>query len=717
MEYFEHKLVKIFIILFIVSFRSIFAQANTVTLHYTDKPIIIDGKLDEPAWLAADSIANLSMVEPIENGTPTYKTVLRILADEKNIYFGIICYDDVENLTAYTKTRDEELDGEDYIKIVLDTYRDKRNGYIFAINPLGARYDAVLSNRGEGENANWDAVWEAKTNITNFGWTAEIVIPVKSMSFKENLNSWGFNFERKIARLLEKDRWTAISRNYKVGSLSEEGLIKGISNFDLGMGLLIKLSPLAGFRKELNSPVEWDRDFSADITKRITPDISATITANTDFAETEVDARRTNLTRFPLYFPEKRTFFLEGADIYDFGLGLRRDIVPFFSRRIGLRQGTQIPIIFGSKLNGKIGGTNFGGMFIRTGNADSLASATNLGVIRVKKNILKQSNIGIIATGGDPSGAKGSYMMGADFTYQSGEIFGNKNFLVGLWALYNKRAGLSGDNKAYGIKIDYPNDLIDASFTYKYIGNAFEPSLGYVPRTGIKKYTLGFDYMPRPDWKLIRQFFFESGIYLVTDMNNVWQSYTIFTAPVHFLLESGDRFEFNIKPTGERLPEDFEIEDNVIIPAGEYNYLRYRLEFESATKRPVNGQLTWWFGDFYSGVLDQIEVELNLRLSTDLIINLEYEQNIGRLKEGNFRQELFGGRIQYNYTTDLQFSSFIQYDNESNSIGTNTRLRWTITPLTDLFVVFNHNLNRLKENIYQFDSNQLIIKLSYGIWY
>jgi hypothetical protein len=694
----------------------IYSQEEIIVNGYKGE-IEFDGLLNEPFWDSATSVGNLTMVEPKENSKPTFKTVVKIVVDNENIILGIICYDNPNKITAYSKARDVDLDDEDNIKFVFDTYRDERNGYIFAVNPFGARYDAAVANRGEHENSNWDGVWDAKTSINADGWSTEIIIPVKTMSFKSGLQEWGFNIERRIERLLEKNRWTAINRNYKVISLSNAGVIKGLPIFDLGLGLLFKLSPMVGFHKSYGEDTKFDADISGDVTKRITPDISATLTVNTDFAETDVDSRRTNLTRFPLFFPEKRTFFLEGGDIYDFGLGLGSDVMPFFSRRIGLYKGEQVPVVVGGKLNGKVGNTNFGGMYVHTGSVDSLVPATDMGVIRVKQNILQQSNIGIIATGGDPSGLKNSWLLGADFTYQMSDLFTNKNFLVGIWGLYNNRPDMEGNKLSYGIKIDYPNDLFDIALVYKFIGDAFQPSLGFVPRTGIKSYRFALDYMPRPNWSFIRQFFFESSFSVITDMNNRWESYSFFTAPLHFLMESGDRFEFNVRPVGERLITPFEIEDGIIIPAGEYHNMRYRLEFETASKRLISGEATWWFGTFYTGVLDQIELYMSLRFSSNFILHLGYEKNIVDLREGAFQQVLFGGRIEFNFSSDLQFSSFVQYDNESNSIGTNSRMRWTITPLTDLYIVYNHNINKITQDIYQFDSNQFILKLSYGLWY
>jgi len=339
---------------------------------------------------------------------------------------------------------------------------------------------------------------------------------------------------------------------------------------------------------------------SFDILQRITPDITAQVTVNTDFAETEVDSRQTNLTRFPLLYPEKRQFFLEGADIYDFGLGLGRNFMPFFSRNIGLSQRSEIPVRWGAKVNGKVNNTHFGVLVNETAAVEDVTPQTVMGVARIRQNILKESSFGLISTIGDPSGEAGSWMTGADFTYQSSEFLGNKNFMAGVWGLYNDREDLTGDKSAFGFKIDYPNDLWDIAVQYRRIGDSFDPSLGFVPRKGINFFYFGASYMPRPDNKYIRQHLLQSRSSLYTNLDGEWESYDMFIAPIHFLLESGDRFEFNIRPQGENLKEGFEIfnnaSDSVTIAEGSYHWRRYRLEFATASKRQINGQATWWFG-------------------------------------------------------------------------------------------------------------------------
>ncbi len=684
---------------------------------------VFDGVVDEACWRSADSISNLTMVEPVEGGTPTFRTVVRVLATEKEIILGIVCYDDhPDKIVSFSKAKDSYLRGEDYIKFAFDTYLDGRTGYIFAVNPNGARYDALSEKHGEHEDQNWDGIWDAKTHRGPDYWSLEVRIPVRSLTFRKDLHSWGFNIERRIQRLQETDRWSGARMDYNVAQVIVAGLLEDLPPFNLGIGMTIKPSLVGDISRQAGESRVYDWKPSLDMIQRITPEITAQLTVNTDFAETEVDTRRTNLTRFSLFFPEKRQFFLEGADIYSFGLGLSpHSLLPFNSRRIGLYQGNEVPLVVGGKINGKVNKTNFGALMTHMGKLDTTLSPTNLGVVRVKQNIMKESTVGMIATLGDPSGLSGSAMAGVDFTYRTSHYRGDKNLLAGVWGLYNWREDLAGDRSAFGLTVDYPNDKWDIFGSFRRVGTDFNPSLGFVPRRGIYAYSLSVDYMPRPaNIKFIRQFFFESFYYLVTDLDSHWESYTVFTAPIHFRMESGDRFEFNLKPAGEFLKEPFEISPGVVIPAGGYHWLRSRVELETATKRPVNGQITYWYGGFYEGWLDQIELQLFLRPFTWMVLELNYERNIAKNlannPDGDFDQTLFGGRLQLNFTSDMQLSSFIQYDNMSKSIGTNTRFRWTFTPKGDLFIVYNHNVAQDVEDRFGFQSNQFIAKLTYSFW-
>jgi hypothetical protein len=430
-----------------------------------------------------------------------------------------------------------------------------------------------------------------------------------------------------------------------------------------------------------------------------------------------VDTRRTNLTRFPLFFPEKRTFFLEGDDIFAFGLGLDRDVLPYFSRRIGLVNGVEVPIIAGGKVNGRIHNTNFGGLVVGANDKRDVAPAeATMAVGRIKQNIFHESWVGGIAGIGDPLGRSGSWMGGLDFTYATSRFRGNKNFLAGVWALETGRDGLARDAGAQGFKIDYPNDKWDVALTYKRIGRDFDPSLGFVPRRAVHLYNFSLNNRTRIERGPLQQLLHEFEPFVATDLAQRWESYRVFFAPVNWRFRSGDRFEFNINPTGERLVEPFEIADNVIIPASAYHWRRYRLEVGTAQKRRLYSQVTWWFGGFYNGKLDQIAWTGAWNPTPLVTVEFSGERNLGRLDTGDFDQTLVGTRLRINVSPDLSAASYVQYDTDSDSVGINTRMRWTFSPAGDLFIVYNHNVRSLLDR-WQLESNQLLIKLQYALRY
>ncbi|MEN8229068.1 MAG: DUF5916 domain-containing protein [Bacteroidota bacterium] len=706
------------LIIVLLSLQAIGQETDKPTINCiaAHQPVRVDGWLNEKEWSRADSITSLYMVEPELNGTPSFQTIVKILVTPKNIYLGVKCFDDQpEGIVAFSKARDSELEDEDYIKLILDTYRDGRNGYIFAINPFAARYDALVSFNGESENPNWDGAWDAQTQINDDFWSAEIRIPLSTLTYNKSLDSWGFNIERRIQRFMEVNRWSGISMDYTIGQTRHAGLITELPEFNPGIGLTPRVSVVAKATQDGENMATYNWSPSLDVTQRITTDITAQLTMNTDFAETEVDSRQTNLTRFPILYPEKRQFFLEGADIFDFGISLGRSLMPFYSRRIGLYEGKEVPILWGGKVNGKVKDTHFGSLITQTGAVDSLVPGTKMGVVRIKQNILKESSFGMIATMGDPGARNQAWTAGVDFTYQTSTFGSNRNFLVGGWGMINNRDGLEGDKTAVGIKIDYPNDLWDWFVHYRRIGDAFDPSMGFVNRRGINYYSGKVDFMPRPENRLIRQHRFQFSPSLYTDLDHHWESYRVFFAPVNAMLESGDRLEFNIMPQGEYLKNPFEISNGVTIDPGGYHWMRYRMEASTASKRAVNGMATYWFGGFYGGKLDQIELLLNWRVMSFLVLEFIYENNIGRIPAGNFNKELMSVRTAVNISSNLNVSLFVQYDNESNSVGSYSRLRWTFAPLGDLFIVYKHNIQPELTDRWQQDQNQLIVKLTYGL--
>ena len=706
------------------TFGSVVGQENAVPQLSVGKlveDLQVDGRLDESSWTSTVATSNLKTTVPIEGGTPSGKTIIKVIANSKMLVIGVDChYANPDDIVSYSKLRDTDLENEDHVRIVIDPFLDGQSGYIFGVNASGARYDALVSNRGESENDEWDAVWDAATSRHAMGWSVEIAIPIQSINYKKGIDRWAFNLERRIERSQETIRWANPRVDQWFIQTSRAGYLIDLPEFDYGLGLNIRPSLILKSERQGNADANVSLNPSIDAGVRISPNVQATITANTDFAETEVDSRQTNLTRFPLFFPEKRTFFLEGSDIFEFGVGLSgrrsRSIVPFFSRRIGLFQGEQVPIRAGAKINGRIGDTAFGSLVARTGGfnyGDQSFDGSTMGLFRVRQNVLGESSVGLIGMFGDPQGRSGSYTGGADFTFQTTRFNGDKNLIAGVWGLQSNRQDLAEAQYAIGLKVDYPNDLWDLSLTYFRIDEEFNPSLGFVSRNAIHFARIGATYAPRPKWSWLRQMQNRLFLTLYTDLEGKWESYSIYTTPLNWQLESGDRVEFKFNPRGERLVEPFEIAEEVIIPVGSYSHTRYGFETTLAAKRKFSGQLEWGFGSFYAGHLHELEAAVDWNPSPLLTFEINAVHNVGRLPFGDFEQTLVGTRVRFNVTPDLQLNSFFQYDTDSKEFGINARVHWIFDPQGDFFLVYNRN-TFYKPGEREFLGDQLLAKVRYN---
>jgi hypothetical protein len=675
----------------------------------------IDGRLDEADWATASPVDGFRQSDPREGEAASASTRVRVLAGPKALVIGIECDQPEEaGVVSFSVRRDAVLTQEDHIRIVLGPFMDGRSGYVFAVNPSGARYDGIINPGGESDNPEWDGIWDAATARNANGWTAEIWIPFLTLNFKPDLRSWHFNVQRRIQALLETDRWASAARQYQVTQTSRAGVLTGLPDIDLGRGLSVRPALRGGAGVPApDADVDADLKPSLDVTQRLGSNVLASATVNTDFAETEVDTRRTNLTRFPLFFPEKRTFFLEGDDIFSFGLGLGQDVLPYFSRRIGLVDGQEVPIIAGGKVNGRAGNANFGGLVIGTNDRENVVDDEALMAVgRVKQNLWRESWVGAIATFGDPLNRSGRWLTGADFTFATSRFRGDKNFLVGVWGLVTDQTSGS-DASSTGFKVDYPNDKWDMQLTYKRIGSDFEPAIGFVPRRSVQLINAGLDNRTRIASGPLQQLVHEFEPFVALDLNNRWESYRVFFAPLNWRFRSGDRVEFNLNPVGERLVAPFEVSDGVVIAPGSYHWRQYRLEAGTAQKRRFYTQLTWWFGGFYDGSIDQIIWTSAWNPTALWTIEFSGERDIGKLPAGDFDQTLVGTRVRLNVSPDLSVSSYIQYDTVSDLLGVNTRLRWTFRPEADLFIVYNHNVRSLVDR-WQLDSNQIVVKVQYA---
>ena len=700
---------------FIVLFSSLNAETPLITATRVESGPKIDGDLTDAAWSSAVAFSGLKMVFPNPGAEPTERTELRVLIDDANLYLGIQCFDrHPASISANSMAHDgggsKEEKADDVVRILLDPFQNKRTAYVFIVNARGARSEGLAS--GEWADLSWDGIWDAKCRIHAEGWTAEVRIPFKTISFKPNLESWGLNVERYIARKQETDRLASSSRNSFFYNPMEAASLQGVGGAKQGLGLTFRPYGFASANKDFQSrtPIVLKVDGGFDVYKNFTPNFIGAFSYNTDFAETEVDDRRINLTRFPLYFPEKRTFFLEGSDIFSFGGG-GENFSPFFSRRIGLYGESQIPVAFGAKLFGRLGNTDISLLDVSTRafddqNLDLSLPRENFVAARVVQNVLAESKIGVIFTDGSPTGAKNT-LAGFDLTYKTSRLFGNQNFIAGAWYIYNWNNIQAGKHQAYGVGFDYPNDLFDVEATYSFFGEALNPGVGFLERGNVQNLNVGIDYQPRPAkgtflGSLVRQFFFQLEGDFYWDLQGNLETREIFTAPINMRTESGEHIEFNVIPKRDVLPYDFEVAPDVVIPAGPYNMLGYRAEFNSATYRPWTFDLSWRFGQFYSGHYSDPTIGLGLKIKGYVTLALNAELVRAHLPQGSFKENLFQLKVDFFLNPDLGLMNYVQYDTVSHTLGANLRFRWQISPGNEIFLVYTKNWERLWDPVSRF---------------
>ncbi|MFQ5739879.1 MAG: DUF5916 domain-containing protein [Acidobacteriota bacterium] len=532
------------------------------------------------------------------------------------------------------------------------------------------------------------------------------------------LESWGFNVERFVARERMTLRWAGASLDSSFFDLKRAGRLAGVSELEQGLGL--DVSPF--------STGLWNTGFGrgdralqgisgVDVSYNLTPQLTGVLTVNTDFGETEVDSQQVNLTRFSLFFPEKRTFFSQGSNQFRFGLGLGRSFIPFFSRRVGLFQGQKVPIDFGLKLLGRKGPWGIAALDVRTRKAAGARSA-NLLAGRVTYDVSPRLRLGTVFTNGDPDGVHDNSLLGIDAVWQTSTFRGDKNLALSAWAARSGGDVPEGETTGWGFLVDYPNDLWDVAASVKEFGEGLDPALGFLPRPGTRQYRISSAFQPRPSsgmFSWVRQFFFESSYSQVDNLEGETESWRIFTAPFNARTESGEHLEVNGSPQFEYLDEPFEIAPGVVIPPGEYHFTRYRAEAQSSRTRSWRIGTTVWFGEFFDGRLTQWEKFVNwTTLSGRLRLEVNLEDDFGRLPEGNFVKRLWQWKINYSFTPDLSLNSFTQFDSDSGRFGMNNRLRWTIHPGKDFFVVWNRNWEH-PSGSRPYDllplSDQLLIKL------
>ena len=703
--------------------------------------ITLDGNVDEAVWQRATPATGFLQRDPDEGAPATERTEVFVVYTASDLYIGAILYDsEPDGILAYQKQRDASLGTDDRFMWILDTFLDQRTGYFFEINPAGLMGDGIIGGGGGGGfgrggggggafgvNKSWDGIWEARVAHRPDGWSAEIRIPFRTLNFDPSSETWGINFQRTVRRKNEEMMWTSHRRNQQLTRPVFAGHLTGLEGMSQGMGLEAKPYAVAGWRNTPTidpgiDPTDFPADAGFDVSYNITSSLRAAATINTDFAEVEVDQRRTNLTRFAQFFPERRDFFLEGSGVFSFAQ--RNGVTPYFSRNIGLTGGEPVPIKYGTRLGGQAGRYELGVVQVHTGyetriDSDGLANnvqAEDFTVARVKRSFMRQSTIGAIytrrGTAADSTGFSpvDRHTLGADLDFYTSRFLGDKNFQFEAFFVWNsdpERADTSSfwDRSARGIRINYPNDIWRFSSSYRELDKDFDPALGFTRRNGFRRVQPTVSFTPRPrDLLGLRQVQFQVMYEHLMDM--AWNLETRKTdiKILGLRFHSGDRVDFDVTQLFERLEreDEFTISD-VLIREGRYHTTSWRLSARSAGRRRISANVEVRGGEFWSGTRKGYEFGLTGRPRPGITISSRYERNIVDLPDGDFTTNLVRLEGGWHLSPWASLTGDVQYDDGSELVGLFAKFRWIIRPGNDLFFVYTHNWDNLGDRLQSFD--------------
>lgn len=651
----------------------------------------IDGDLSDPAWQKAKVISDFYQIDPKEGAPASEHTEVRILHDADTLYISVRAFDrEADKIVARIKQRDGDITKDDHVRIFLDPSHSGRNGFAFGVSPTGARYDALINNNNEFLS-NWNTIWTAKPRITADGWQAEIAIPFRSISFRPG-SDWGMDIWRTIRRKSEYVRWSGINKTLSDYNISQEGTLAGIGSVDTGIGLDVQAFALGRYQHidDGNSGVSLRP--SGNIFYKVTPSLTATLTTNTDFSDAPLDDRKVNTSRFSLFYPERRDFFLQDAPSFEFGgipLSNDTNAMPFLSRRIGIQNGHAVNILGGAKLSGSEDGYGIGAMSVRTAGSGSVGEQ-QLSIIRLTAPTLSESKVGIVYTNGNPNGASTNNVAGTDFQYLNSHFLGDQ--ILQLDSYYERSFdSQAGNGDSMGLTLNLPNEPWGFYFNAKQVGQKFDPALGYVSWNSIRSYNLQVTYTARFQDALLRSVTFVPFLEGTTGLDNRFESYD-YGALLQFVSAGDDTLQIKYYNYADRPHETFTMPHDIPVLAGDYYQSTYYMEFVTSKSRPVYLDFTAQYDAGYYG---------GRRLYTDTIIkavpdnsfefDIEHVMKMMQLPHGDVTVHI--GMIDgvWNFTPDMSLRSQLQYDNISEKFAASLRYRWEWQPGTELLVVLGED--------------------------
>lgn len=674
-----------------------------VEIPRTDLEPEIDGVLDDEIWQHAVVISDLHQYQPVDHGEPSERSEFYLAYSERYLYIAARLYDsDPSAISARQLVQGQNMGFDDAFEFILDTFNNGRTGYQFQTNPNGIRREGVY-DQPQNLNRDWAGIWRVESQIDEQGWTAEVAIPFITLNFDPEIEDWGFTIARTIARKQEEIAWSSFNRRINP---TTTGVLSGIRDIRQGIGLDIIPSVAMAVSEDHVAGTTDDRfDPSLNVFYKITPNLTGALTFNTDFSATEVDNRQVNLSRFSLFFPEKRDFFLQDVDIFSFGGiggGNSRfntpNGIPFYSRRIGLSSSTRQPVDIeaGAKMTGRVGQWNVGALAVQQGDIPGL-DGQSLFVGRAAVNVMSESSIGGIFTYGDPNSDTDNALAGMDFRYQNTRFSDRYTMRGNAWYQQTDTDGRDGDDKAYGVNInlDTQGDGFGGSMGYSYIGDDFNPALGFANRRGQEQFSLQGRF---------RHFFKDHPILRVYNLFSRFNQYrdlvtgelvseNLFARLININTHRGDQLGIGFARNREGLFEDFEIRPGIVIPAGKYSFANLNAEFSLSNQRNFAPRIGFNHGEYYDGDRTEYSAGVEWRPDEHFFLNFSYSYQDIKLPQGEFVVRLVSANVNYAFDSKWSWVNLVQYDNFSDSVGINSRLRWNPQAGEDLFIVLNYNFD------------------------
>jgi hypothetical protein len=707
------------------------ARKSIEAVRITTAPVI-DGLLDDDVWALAKPITDFHQTRPGDQTPTSENTEVRILYTEDAIYIAARMDDSEPELIASPTLRHGQgLGPDDRLIVILDPFNTRRTGYRFETNLNGIRHDALYTTVNDF-NADWSTIWDVKTSVYENGWIAEIEIPFKSLPMDPNTEEWGFNFGRGIRRRNEEMAWVSFNRGFNP---SIAGTLTGMRDMSQGVGLDIVPSLAVVQQKNyLRGDSNNQVNPSLDAFYRLTPSLNAAVTINTDFSAVNVDNRQVNLDRFNLFFPEQRNFFLNDADLFQFGNigntgnqatndGSVQNARPYFSRKIGLGpSGAPVDIEYGGRISGRVGRWNIGTLAIEQG-ADGALDPSTLLVSRISANVLAESNLGFIITDGDPTSNRDNTVFGTDFRYLNTRLASGKALEADAWYMQSETPGLVGDNASWGLGLRSPNNQgWRGGFGIKEVQQNFNPAMGFVNNAGIRDLTFDFGYIHfLPAGGLVQQLQTSFDAQRVNFIDGGLQSEALRFTLLEATTNSRDFLRLRAASNKEVIKQPFTVYRSggrrVVIEPGSYQFHRGGFRIQTADQRPVSLTFNAFFGGFYTGTRDNYNAQMRFQ-ARKFIIEAGYDYNNISLPQGNFITRLITLNTQYAFTSNFYWVTNVQYDNVSEIVGVNTRLQWIPKAGQEGFIVLNYNMEDTdKDNEFQALSADLSIKFTYTLRY